>query len=190
MRQYCSNCQYPITTCDCSVIRRVECPLSISIIQHPKEVTHAKNTARLIALCLNNVSVVVSNNDEHMTSLRTRCETLPTALLYPGRDSHSWEQTTASDHALAHLIVLDGSWRQAFGLWQQHTWLQALPAYHFSSAPPSDYAIRHTDDTAHLSTLEAVAYALSSRFNTDVTPLYQLQRRMQDCWQGPPEHRR
>lgn len=150
MRQYCSHCQYPIITCVCSAIRRVESPLSISIIQHPREVTHAKNTARLVTLCLSDVDLVVSDNDDQMASLRSRCETLSTALLYPGGDSHSWEQTTASEHPFTHLIVLDGSWRQAFGLWQQHSWLQALPAYHFSSAPPSGYAIRHTEDTSHL----------------------------------------
>ncbi|WP_414829133.1 tRNA-uridine aminocarboxypropyltransferase [Alteromonas sp. H39] len=190
MRQYCSVCQYPLTTCVCSVIRRVKSPVSISIIQHPKEVMHAKNTARLITLCLENTSVVVSSNNDQMTSLKRRCETLPTALLYPCSHSHSWEQTTASGPPLSHLVVLDGSWRQAFGLWQQHAWLQTLPAYHFSSAPSSDYAIRHTGNRHHVSTLEAVAYALSSRFQTDVSPLYRLQARMQEFWQGPPEHRR
>ena len=44
--------------------------------------------------------------------------------------------------------------------------------------------------THPISTLEAVAYALSSRFNADVTPLYRIQQRMQDFWQGPREHRR
>lgn len=190
MRQYCSFCHYPLTTCVCSAIEYIESPVSFSLIQHPREVKHAKNTARLVALSVENTCLVASDDDTQMISLRRRCETTPTALIYPSHLSHSWEQTKATTQSLAHLVVLDGSWRQAFGLWHQHEWLQRLPAYHFTSAPLSDYAIRHTEDSSHLSTLEAVAYALESRFHTDVTPLHRLQKRMQSFWQGPSEHRR
>lgn len=190
MRQYCSVCQYPLATCVCSAVRPVESPVSISIVQHPNEVKHAKNTARLVALCIEKTHLVVSDNAEHMASLRRRCRKQKTALLYPSMQSRSWENNKDASETLSHLIFLDGSWRQAYAIWQQHAWLQSLPGYHFSSAPPSSYAIRHTQDPAHLSTLEAVAYTLSSGFETDVQVLEQLQQSMQSHWQGPAAHRR
>ncbi len=192
MRQYCSVCQYPIKTCVCNAVERVDAPVRLSIVQHPREAKHAKNTARLVALCIEHTELVLSNNDEQLKALELRCQSTPSAVLYPCSESNTWEHhsNSAPRNSLKHIVVLDGSWRQAFGMWQQHSWLRTLPAYHFTEAPGSNYQIRHTDDAAHLSTLEAVAYALKSGFGTNVAPLYQLQETMQKLWQGPAAHRR
>lgn len=102
-----------------------------------------------------------------------------------------WESHTEdAPPPFTNLVFLDGSWRQAKGLWLAHPWLQKLPSFHFSANPASAYAIRHTDGEHHLSTLEAVAYSLATGYGTDTAALLRLQHAMQAHWQGPACHRR
>ena len=110
-------------------------------------------------------------------------------MIYPSPESTSLEKTPQSGtHDL--FILLDGSWRQAYGLWQRFTQLHPLPQYHFSHAGPSDYRIRHTRSESGLSTLEAVAHVMKVTTETDPAPLYRLQQFMQAQWQGPAAHLR
>jgi DTW domain-containing protein YfiP len=88
------------------------------------------------------------------------------------------------------VILIDGSWKQAFGIVKQHPWLQTLTSVHFATAPSSTYAIRHTSLSHALSTLEATAYSLATLDNADVSALYKLQGAMQAQWQGPKGHLR
>jgi DTW domain-containing protein YfiP len=112
-------------------------------------------------------------------------------LVYPSECSTPIENVDAVARSeITTLILIDGSWKQAFGLVKQNPWLTKLPAFHFISAPTSNYAIRHTTLSNALSTLEATAYALQCLDQIDVSGLYRAQRALQDKWQGPMSHRR
>ena len=87
-------------------------------------------------------------------------------------------------------MLIDGSWKQAFGIVKKNPWLEKLPAFHFSDAPLSNYLIRHTSVDNALSTLEATAYAISYLEKTDMSALYNAQSALQRNWQGPLAHRR
>lgn len=190
MRQYCKQCHYPANTCLCFAIQTIESSVKVLIIQHPKEVDHAKNTVRLLKLSLKNLVVLIENQDNFKSQL-THYLNLANhpAIIYPSTTSLPLEKINNSPlHDL--LILLDGSWRQAYGLWCRHTRLHPLPQYHFSAPPNSNYTIRHTPRDNSLSTLEAVAYALSQTDVCDVSPLYHLQDAMQLQWQGPLHHQR
>ncbi|MBU2978418.1 tRNA-uridine aminocarboxypropyltransferase [Alteromonas sp. C1M14] len=190
MRQYCKHCHFPAKTCLCSAVKRVHSTVKVVVIQHPKEVHHAKNTVRLLKLSLQNFTVLVEDEKDFRTQL-INCLSLAAhpAVIYPSPSSQPLEQINrASNHDL--FILLDGSWKQAYGMWCRNAQLHHLPQYHFATPPDSTYSIRHTQRAKSLSTLEAVAYTLSVSDSCDVTPLHNLQNAMQVHWQGPSEHQR
>ena len=53
-RPSCARCLRPLSTCLCKHIHTVNNLVELIILQHPLEVNEAKNTARLLHLCLNN----------------------------------------------------------------------------------------------------------------------------------------
>ena len=191
MRLYCEQCQYPKKTCICPHIRAVNTALNIVIIQHEKEVSHAKNTARLISLCIPTTQILLSNDIHAMQSLAKECLPQTSALIYPGDTSMPLERIALTKaNQISTLVLIDGSWKQAFGIVKQNPWLAVLPTFHFTSAPTSNYAIRHTKIKNALSTLEATAYAISCIEDADVTGLYKAQSAFQRQWQSPISHRR
>ncbi|BFT32071.1 tRNA-uridine aminocarboxypropyltransferase [Alteromonas sp. D210916BOD_24] len=191
MRKHCKHCQYPLSTCICSYICPVELDFEIKIVQHPKEATHAKNTARLAALSIPTARIINSADGAAMDTLANSCDHRSTLLVYPSEYSTPIETLAdTTKQAVTTLVLIDGSWKQAFGIVKQHPWLQSLTSVHFTQAPHSNYLIRHTSLPHALSTLEATAYSASCISKLDISSLYRLQRAMQDNWQGPLTHRR
>jgi DTW domain-containing protein YfiP len=191
LRLYCSSCNYPQTTCVCSHIDIISVPVNVVILQHVKERVHAKNTARLVSLCIPTAQIISTEDANAINMLHEQCNATNSAVIYPSEESIAIENSLVTPlEDVDTVIFIDGSWKQAFGIMQKHSWLQSLPAYHFSEAPNTHYAIRHTRVSNALSTLEAVAYTLSYAFNTDVAPLHKVQQAMQKHWRGPKSHRR
>ena len=191
MRPYCARCAYPRNTCICDHIKEVDVSLNITVIQHDKEAQHAKNTVKLLSLCIPNTQVVFASNSHDMMALSKQCSDKHCALVYPSEASIAIENITESAaNEIKTLILIDGSWKQAFGIIKKNPWLENLPAFHFSDAPVSNYFIRHTSVDNALSTLEATAYAISYLEKTDMSALYNAQSALQRNWQGPLAHRR
>ena len=191
MRAKCKRCNYPTSTCICNAISPVMIPIKVFVIQHVKESTNAKNTARLIKLCANDMEIVTTDNISEMETLASICNVQSTALLYPSDGSMALEthrENIAS--SLQNLLVIDGSWKQAYAVLQQFPWLASIPSFHFEHAPATQYRIRHTRISEGLSTLEATAYTLNVLYNVDTQPLIELQEAMQNNWRGPKAHQR
>lgn len=190
MRDYCEHCQYPQSQCICDAVVPFMVAPQISIIQHPKERRHAKNTARLVTLCLPHTQLVSSDDAPAMRSLEALCGAKNTALVYPAATSRPIEHERSAISTINHWVFLDGSWKQAFALYQQLPFLKRLPSYHFDNAPASHYTIRHTQVEQSLSTLEAVAYCLRQTGEQEADRLLSLQQALVDRWRGPASHRR
>lgn len=192
MRVICCRCHYPLTTCVCAHISKVESPVEIVILQHSKEAAHAKNTVKLITLCLSNTKVIVGKSAADFAVIRQQLASRQSALIYPTDTSQGFESTLKNPVTPlpSTLVFIDASWRQAYAIWQGNPWLHSLAQYHFEDAPNSEYQIRHTKLEHSLSTLEAVAYSLSVGYKTDSQPLLRLQAAMQSMWRGPNSHRR
>ncbi len=189
MRHYCSACRYPLKTCVCSAAETIDSDVQFLIIQHNKEAHHAKNTARLTCLVLPATGVIISAEDVAQQLSAYLKQKRSPAVIYPSENSIALESGAHDGHHDLY-ILLDGSWKQAFGLWKSLPQLHSLPQYHFENAPPSEYEIRHTKFDKSLSTLEAVAYTLTTVSDTHAGPLYRLQQKFQSFWQGPQAHRR
>lgn len=192
MRLTCPNCYYPLVTCVCDHVRSVIAPVPVIILQHSNEVNNAKNTARLVALSLHPVEIVSGKTANDFVDIQQRLAAKRGAVFYPGEHSHSFDESPLADstHQADYLLFLDGSWRQAHGLWEMNPWLGNQTQWHFTHAPTSQYRIRHTDKQHSLSTLEAIAYALRIGYDTNTQPLIDLQQAMQSHWQAPDNHLR
>nr|WP_252735777.1 tRNA-uridine aminocarboxypropyltransferase [Aestuariibacter sp. A3R04] len=191
MRAVCKQCLYPLTTCLCSDVAPVMSPIPILILQHKKEVGHAKNTVRLLSLSLKNLTVITHDNhavaSQALSALLSKYRN--PAVVYPTIGSLPIEQLKGHSKHDAY-ILLDGSWRQSRGMWLAYPDLHPLPHYHFTDAGSSNYVIRHTKMEQGLSTLEAVAYTLTQTTTVDTSILYRLQAAMQKNWRGPQHHLR
>lgn len=157
-RPQCSRCLRPATHCLCALIPSLDSRTRVLLLQHPSEVSHALNTARLAALGLNNAQLVVGEVFDDLPTLLN----LPgyqARLLFPGDDAQPLQGYTASDEPLL-LVVPDGTWRKARKLLHLNPLLAALPRVTLSEGAVSRYRLRKAPGPGALSTVEAIVQAL------------------------------
>ena len=159
----------------------------VHILQHPKETNHAKNTVRLITLCLPDVEVLVGESPEDFASLKEEVLGNPADfnVFYPHVQSQCFEEQFSSTTP-ANLIFIDATWRKAYKIWQHNPWLHCCQSWHFETPPASRYAIRQTKVEGGISTLEALAYVLEKGFDEDSSALLKALDAMQH---HPLQHR-
>jgi DTW domain-containing protein YfiP len=188
----CSACEYPLKTCVCSALSQIENKIEVIVLQDKNEVNSAKNTARLVALCLTNISIVKSHDTTRLAQLQDACLSDPGsfALFFPGNNSRAFEHhfpdrqdnNLGSSTTVKHLLFIDGTWRKAKRLYLRHGWLQSLPTFHFNKPLEGMYRIRKTSIDNGISTLEAVAYVVAKTDGISSKPLYDLFEKMQSFW--------
>jgi DTW domain-containing protein YfiP len=128
------------------------------VLQHPSEVNHALNTARLAALGLNNAELVVGEIFEDLSTLLNP-PGYKARLLFPADDAAPLQRYTSSDEALL-LVVPDGTWRKARKLLHLNPLLAALPRVTLAEGAVSRYRLRKAPGPGALSTVEAIVQAL------------------------------
>ena len=169
--------------CICYAIEQLKCAQKIVVLQHPNEANHAKNSARLIPLCLNNVRIVVGESSDDFSELVQACKSKPEefAVFYPSEFSEAFEDNILQfkQQRPDTLIFIDATWRKAYKMWQLNSWLHQLSSWHFVKPPSSRYDVRFTSVKNGLSTLEAVAYTLEAALDLDCSPLYRCFSAMQ-----------
>ncbi|MDC8829184.1 tRNA-uridine aminocarboxypropyltransferase [Alteromonas gilva] len=186
MRQCCSDCGYPLKTCLCQDIAAVNNQAEIIILQHPKEASHAKNTVRLLTHSLAKIKIYVGKSAIDFSSLQEllRSQPLNTVVLYPSPNSQVLNITEARKTKIERVIFIDGSWKQAYGMWKNNEWLNRFPFYKLALPNAGQYAIRKSKLDISLSTLEAVAYSLNTIEQLDTKPLLQLLTSFTRRWQS------
>ena len=169
-RAACATCLRPVATCICRWIRPLHSGPAVLILQHPLEVANAKNSARLLHLCLPG-SVLAVGETFAATSLDALLDgPRRPVLLYPdtpGDRSLGIAPPPQFDAAWAHdptsllLVVLDATWRKSRKMLYLNPALQVLPRLALRDVPDSHYLIRKAHAPGQLSTLEATAHALA-----------------------------
>ncbi len=193
-RPLCQACSYPLSTCVCCAVAPVNTLGAVDVLQHPSEQKAAKNTARLVALCMPQCRILVGERACDFTALQAQLttETRPIAVLYPGAGSQPLEafiKTHTTDHPddrlpvqatpiAVRFLFLDGTWKKAYKLWQLNPWLQQYPLVSID-ATASQYHIRKAPKAHYLSTLEAIAICLQKAEHCNVQPLYDCLHQMQ-----------
>ncbi|NBB11543.1 tRNA-uridine aminocarboxypropyltransferase [Pseudomonas sp. SLFW] len=157
-RACCDRCHRPQDHCLCALIPRLDSRTRVLILQHPSEVNHALNTARLAALGLSNAQLVVGEVFEGLADL-LNVPGYQARLLFPGEEAVALTAQT-SDSSPTLLVVPDGTWRKARKLLHLNPLLAALPRVTLENMPSSRYRLRKAPGPDALSTLEAITHAL------------------------------
>src|SRR6185503_896729 len=162
-RAVCSRCERPDVVCLCEALgpTAIATQTRVVILQHPRESDVPINTARLVELQLESAERHVGIHLSEAPALRARLSdpAAPPILLYPGEDARDLGREPPTGPVT--LVVLDGTWWQAKKLFQKNPELAALPRYSLSPSAPSRYRIRREPALHCISTIEAIADALS-----------------------------
>ena len=189
-RTLCNHCNFALNTCICSATTNINNKVTVIILQHPSEEKIAKNTAKLLNLCLTDCQIIKGENNDDFTILKT----LPvssTVLLYPNENAINLDDNAeqASINNITHLIVVDGTWKKAYKILQLTPLLNQFKTVSFKQLPKNRYAIRKAPRADSLSTLEAVAHSLFLIEQLNPAPLYNvLDELIQKQTQHMPEH--
>lgn len=157
-RPQCPRCLRPTTHCLCPLIPSLDSRTRVLLLQHPSEVNHALNTARLAALGLVNAQLVVGEVFEGLSTLLSP-PGYQARLLFPADDAQPLQAYTPSDEPLL-LVVPDGTWRKARKLLHLNPLLAALPRVTLADGGVSRYRLRKAPGPGALSTVEAIVQAL------------------------------
>jgi DTW domain-containing protein YfiP len=133
----------------------------VLLLQHPSEVRHALNTAKLAALGLRNAQLQVGEVFEDLAEL-LEAPGYRSVLLFPGDEAQPLvAYGDDQDDRPWQLVVPDGTWRKASKLLHLNPLLGALPRVTLAQVQPSRYRLRKAPQPGALSTLEAVVQALN-----------------------------
>lgn len=159
-RPRCERCLRPVPHCLCPLIPRLNSRTRVLLLQHPSEVNHALNTARLAGLGLVNAQLVVGEVFDNLQELLDQ-PGYSARLLFPGDDARPLVADSAGATETL-LVVPDGTWRKARKLLHLNPLLAALPRVTLNDVPASRYRLRKAPAADALSTLEAVVHALQT----------------------------
>lgn len=159
-RARCERCLRPQSHCLCALIPRLESRTRVLVLQHPSEVGHALNTARLATLGLSNAQLRVGEVFEDLADLLSQ-PGYQARLLFPGEQARPLLVSVA-DAQPTLLVVPDGTWRKARKLLHCNPLLAALPRVTLGEVTASRYRLRKAPDAGALSTLEAIVHALQT----------------------------
>lgn len=170
-RDYCQRCLKPQISCICQFMTSIANSVEVIILQHPSEVKQSKATVPLLAGSLAKCHVFIGEDFEHNEVLQTMLGqyTGQVALLYPSDVAHviSANKPELPLQSIRCLVLLDGTWKKAYRLYQLNTFLHAIPHFALSDEYLGQYLIRKTKKSGALSTLEACCYALSMFENSN-----------------------
>jgi DTW domain-containing protein YfiP len=166
----CAACLRPQASCICRWAAPIASAAEVLILQHPMEVANAKNSARLLHLCLPDSRLEVGERYDpvHLDALLAGPRR--PLLLYPDTPGDAsmgivhapaFHPSWAAEPAALLLVVLDATWRKSRKMLYLNPALQRLPRLPLRDTPASHYLIRKAHAPDQLSTLEATTYALA-----------------------------
>ncbi|VVN27496.1 hypothetical protein PS645_04644 [Pseudomonas fluorescens] len=159
-RIQCPRCLRPQSHCLCALIPNLDSRTRVLLLQHPSEVSHALNTARLAALGLSNAEMIVGEVFEELPVLLNQ-PGYRARLLFPANDAQTLQTYAANDEPML-LVVPDGTWRKASKMLHLNPLLAALPRVTLAAGAVSRYRLRKAPEPGALSTIEAIVQALQT----------------------------
>ena len=161
-RAQCPRCTRPSERCLCALIPNLPSRTRVLILQHPSEVKHALNTARLAALGLSNAELLIGEVFDSLAALLQQ-PSHHACLLFPGEQAQPLVQFAEQRNELPLLLVVpDGTWRKARKLLYLNPSLAALPRVALPEGLQSRYRLRKAPVPGAISTIEAIVAALNT----------------------------
>ncbi len=163
MSRYCQQCGKTQTLCVCQQCRKHDTKTKVIILQHPDEVKRPLGTAVIAKLCLKQCTLYVGEDFSKHQQLNDAIAQHKgqIAVLFPSEHAQpakQWRETHCKQAKL--IIVLDGTWRKAFKMWQLSTNLHALVQLALPEDLKGQYRLRKAPNDNALSTVESIAELL------------------------------
>ncbi|EMK3416504.1 tRNA-uridine aminocarboxypropyltransferase [Vibrio parahaemolyticus] len=184
MSRYCSQCGKSRKACICQWIVPLASGVELIILQHTSEAHRPLGTARILNLSLKNCTCLIGedfSDDAQLNALLTD-EAYQHFILYPSEQSQCLSEIACTESERTRktrLILLDGTWKKAYKMWQLSTNLHALTTVKLPEDLQGHYTIRKAPSDNSLSTVEAGFYALSLlEPDNDFSPLLNAFDRM------------
>ncbi|MDF2153583.1 DTW domain-containing protein [Vibrio sp. CAU 1672] len=177
MSRYCSQCGKSHKACICQWIVPLANEVELIILQHPSEEHRPLGTARILNLALKNCICLVGEDFSLHAQLNQLLadEIYQHYVLYPSEHSVCVTSLARGDSQPAQkmrLILLDGTWKKAYKMWQLSTNLHQLATVRLPDNLQGHYTIRKAPSANSLSTVEAGFHALTLlEPGRDFTPL-------------------
>jgi DTW domain-containing protein YfiP len=161
-RATCAACERPQAACICAAVERVDGAVELLILMHPLEVGQAKNSGRLLHLCVPGSRIVVGETfDAPALDELLHGDGRQPVLLYPAAPDAPAAAGLALPHpARTRLVVIDATWRKSRKMLYLNPSLAGLPRLALGDVPASAYRIRKAHAPHQLSSFEAAAYAM------------------------------
>ena len=166
-RNLCKSCSRPEKACICQFITPLDNSVHVVILQHPSEVKQTKGTVSLLSKSLKNCQTIVGEEFCHNESLLTVLANYHCFLLYPQEQAQTLTKQSFTSQNISEkplcMIILEGTWKKAYRMFQLNTVLQNLPRFQLPQelASSGKYLIRSVAKENALSSLEACCFALA-----------------------------
>lgn len=177
MSRYCSQCGKSRKACICQWIVPLANDVELIILQHTSEEHRPLGTARILNLSLNHSTCLIGEDfsDSEALNALLKDDTYQHFILYPSEQSLCLSELAKVGEVAGkktRLILLDGTWKKAYKIWQLSTNLHSIPTVKLPEDLQGYYTIRKAPSENSLSTVEAGYHALSLiEPGKDFTPL-------------------
>ncbi|MBM7036638.1 tRNA-uridine aminocarboxypropyltransferase [Vibrio ulleungensis] len=164
MSRYCEQCGKTQYLCICQQSMRQSHRIKIIILQHPDEVKRPLSTAIIAKQNLQFCDILVGEDfslDPHLTQLLEHYKG-KIGVLFPTEGSGLIDtMSSGAQQPLDAMIIIDGTWRKAYKMWQLTQTLHELPQYHLPESLKGNYRLRKAPSDNALSTVESIAALLA-----------------------------
>ncbi|WP_341659855.1 DTW domain-containing protein [Vibrio sp.] len=165
MSRYCLKCGKSTKACICEWIHSLSANVELIILQHPTEAKKPMGTAKILTLSLAGCYLFQGENfTQHVEFNQLLCESgVQHFVLYPSDSSSdiSKAEEVMNKNNKVRIILLDGTWKKAYKIWQLSSNLKNLPMLHLPKDLKGNYRIRKAPSNNSLSTVEAGFHVLS-----------------------------
>ncbi len=160
-RPSCPRCERPVSVCFCSAVSVLPTRTRVLLLQHPRESKVGIGTARLAHLALPSSTLRIGLDFSQDPVVQAAlAPPAPSYVLFPRPDAIPIAELPR-DQPIT-LVVIDGTWWQARKLLKLNPAIAAMPAVAFTPRRPSGYLIRRQPAEFCVSTIEALAEALTA----------------------------
>ncbi|MGF1906460.1 tRNA-uridine aminocarboxypropyltransferase [Aliivibrio salmonicida] len=163
MIRFCLQCLKTKKACICEWITPITTDVELIILQHPTEAKRPLGTAKILSLSLANCRTFIGENfTEHneLNQLLAQDDYLHQVLFLDSESKAINGKKIDSDQK-QRIILLDGTWKKAYKMWQLSTNLHGLPKVHLDTELSGNYRVRKAPKDNALSTAEAGYHVLS-----------------------------